>query len=402
MNVIDNRMYIGELPASRVVDRFGTPIYVYDEEVIRFKYREFAESIEYPKVMVCYAAKANSNPVILKILREEGAGICATSPGEIMAALNAGYDANEIVFTCPAATEQDLKFAIARKILVNIDSVQQLEMYGRLNKRSKVCLRINHAVREGSRQLSGPDSKFGIWIGNLDEALSAADAYNLKVIGLHQHIGTAIMDSDTIVNGMEVLLAAAKNFKNLELINFGGGFGVPASFAQPPLAMNRLGARISSILKNFAINYGEELLFIFEPGRYIVADSGALLCAVSAVKKTPKRIFVGVDTGMNHLLRPALYKAYHQVVNVENVESEGMESVTVSGNIADSADVFTTGLGPGMLPSPRQGDVLAFTSAGAYGYSMASNYALRPKPAEILVTGKKMAVIRAAERDLAK
>ncbi|MAG16406.1 diaminopimelate decarboxylase [Candidatus Woesearchaeota archaeon] len=401
MNIIENKLYVGEIPASDVVKKFGTPVYVYDEDVIRYKYRELAESISYPKLKIFYAAKANANKKILQILREEKAGISAASIGEILVALNAGFKPNQIMLASPSLTNQEMKFAISKKILINIDSVSQLERYGKLNPRSNVSIRINHAVKSSKHVLSGPDTQFGIWAGNLDQAISAADAYNLNIVGLHHNVGTELLDAKDYINSIDVLLAVAKSFKNLDFINFGGGIGVPYLPDQTPLDINKLGEKISSILKRFAINYGKDLLFVFEPGRYLVAESGVLLCSVNAVKTTPKHTFVSVNTGFNHLLRPALYGSYHPIVNINNVESKNKEKIVVSGNLSDSADLFTAskqGIKDRELPSVKNNDVLAIMMAGAYGYSMSSNYNMHPRPAEILVSGKKMSVIRPAEK----
>src|SRR3989344_2592850 len=399
MNVINNQLYIGELHASEIVKRFRTPVYVYDDDVIRHKYRELADSLSYPNVKIFYAAKANTNSRILEILREEGAGIDAVSPGEIMAALNAGFKPNQIMFTATAVSDEEMKFAISKKILVNADSISQLGRYGELNPNSDVCLRINPAVGAGHHDhviTGGPDSKFGIWVGDLEQAIAVAKAHKLNIVGLHQHIGSGILDANKFMNAVDVILAAAKNFRNLKFIDFGGGLGVPYSPDQKPIDINEFGKKLSGILAAFSKNYGKELLFIFEPGRYLVAESGALLCTVNTIKKTPKHKFVGVYTGFNHLIRPMAYGSYHPIVKISDAEGAEKEKVVVYGNICESGDVFT--IGDRELPVLKEGDVLAIMVAGAYGYSMASNYNTRPKPAEILVSGKKMSIIMAAEK----
>lgn len=401
MNIINNQLYVGEIPASDVVKKYGTPVYVYDADVIRYKYRELAESFSYPKVKIFYAAKANTNLRILEILREEGAGIDAVSPGEILAALNAGFLPEQIMFTATSVTDEEMKFAVSRKVLVNVDSLPQLERYGRINPGSRVCIRINPAVGAGHHDhviTGGPDSKFGIWVGDLDKAAAVAAKFRLKIAGLHQHIGSGILDVGKFINAIDVILAAAKSFPSLEFVDFGGGIGVPYSPEQQPIDIIKLGERISSILSTFVKNYGRELEFIFEPGRYLVAESGALLCTVNTVKSTPKHKFVGVNTGFNHLIRPMAYGSYHPIVNISSAEADKKETekVVIAGNLCESGDVFT--IGDREMPVLKEGDVLAIMVAGAYGYSMASNYNTRPKPAEILVSGKKMSVIRAAEK----
>ncbi len=401
MNIINNLLYIGEIPASEIAKKYGTPVYVYDAEVIRYKYRELAESFSYPKVRIYYAAKANTNLRILEILREEGAGIDAVSPGEILAALKAGFLPEQIMFTATSVADEEMKFAISKKVLVNVDSLSQLERYGRLNPGSRVCIRINPAVGAGHHDhviTGGPDSKFGIWVGDLDKAASVAAKHRLKIAGLHQHIGSGILDVGKFINAIDVILAAAKSFPGLEFVDFGGGIGVPYSPEQQPIGILKLGEIISSILSTFVKNYGKELEFIFEPGRYLVAESGALLCTVNSIKSTPKHKFIGVNTGFNHLIRPMAYGSYHPIVSVSCAEADKKEKETViiAGNLCESGDVFT--IGGRELPILKEGDVLAIMVAGAYGYSMSSNYNTRPKPAEILVSGKKVSVIRAAEK----
>ncbi len=401
MNIINNQLYVGELPASEIVKKYGTPIYVYDEDVIRHKYRELSESFSYPKVKIYYAAKANTNPRILEILREEGAGIDAVSPGEILAAFKAGFRPGQVMFTATSVTDEEMKFAIGRKVLVNVDSLSQLERYGRLNPGSRVCIRINPAVGAGHHDhviTGGPDSKFGIWVGDLDKAAAVAARYRLNIAGLHQHIGSGILDAGKLINAIDVILAAAKSFPGLEFVDFGGGIGVPYAPDEQPIDIIRLGERISSILSTFVKNYGKELEFIFEPGRYLVAESGALLCTVNTVKSTPKHKFVGVNTGFNHLIRPMAYGSYHQIISISNAEADKKETekAVIAGNLCESGDVFT--IGDREMPVIKEGDVLAIMVAGAYGYSMSSNYNTRPKPAEILVSGKRMSVIRAAEK----
>ncbi len=399
MNVINNQLYIGEIPASEVVAKYGTPIYVYDEDVIRNRYRDLAESFSYPKVRIIYAAKANTNPRILEILREEGAGIDAVSPGEVLAALKAGFRPEQVMFTASAVTDEEMKFAIGRKVLVNVDSISQLERYGKMNPGSRVCIRINPAVGAGHHDhviTGGPDSKFGIWVGDLEQAAAVASRYKLRIIGLHQHIGSGILDVGRFINAIDVILAAAKSFPGLEFIDFGGGIGVPYSPEQKPIDINKLGKAISQILEGFVRNYGSELEFVFEPGRYLVAESGALLCTVNTLKSTPKHKFAGVNTGFNHLIRPMAYGSYHPIVNILNAEPKETEKVVIYGNLCESGDVFT--IGDRDMPVLKEGDVLAIMIAGAYGYSMSSNYNTRPRPAEILVSGRKMAVIRPAEK----
>ena len=403
MNVNDNKLYVGEIPAAEIAEKFGTPIYAYDENVIRSKYRELKNSLSHPQTKIHYACKANTNIRIMEILREEGAGIDAVSPGEIMAALKAGFKPENIIYTSTSVTDQEMKFAADKNVMINADSTSQLDRFGKTNPGSEVSLRINPAIGAGHHDhviTGGPDSKFGIWVDDLQNAKSIADKHDLKIVGLHQHIGSGILDVEKFTNAVEVMLNVAKNFKNLKSIDFGGGIGVPYQTNQKRIDVNEFGRQVSETLTKFNKDYGENVEFIFEPGRYLVAEAGVLICKVNTIKTTPKHKFAGVDTGFNHLIRPMAYGSYHHIVNVNNVEDNDKEKILIAGNVCETGDVFTmdeNGLQDREMPVVKEGDVLAIMTAGAYGYSMSSNYNTRPRPAEILVSGKKTSVIRKEE-----
>ncbi len=402
MNVMDNKLYAGEMQASEIAKKFGTPVYVYDEEAIRFKYRELFESISYLNLKIHYSMKANSNLGILAILREEGANVSAVSPGEAMIALKAGFKPEQIMFAPASATDEEMKFAISRKIRVICDSASQLERYGKLNPRSKAAIRINTAIGAGNDRAitGGQHSKFGIWVGYAEQAKAVADKYGLKITGLHHHT-SGTLDAGRIIDAINMLLAAAKSFNQLEFINLGGGIGIPYKPDEKPIDLKEFGEKISKLMAAFSKNYGKELQFILEPGRYLVAEAGALLCRVTAIKSTPRHKFACVDTGFNHLPGQASYP-YHEIIAAENTDGIQKEKVIVAGNMYDSQDILTTE--DRELPALKEGDLLAIMNSGAYGYSMSSNYNLRPRPAEILVKGKKATVIRKAEslKDIAK
>ena len=403
MNVKNNRLFVGEIPAEEIARKFGTPVYAYDEDVIRARYRELKKSVKYPKVKIHYACKANTNPRIMQILREEGAGVDAVSPGEAMIALNAGFKPEEILYTSSSATDEEMKFAIEKKITVNADSISQIERFGKLNPGGEISLRINPAVGAGHHDhviTGGPDSKFGIWVDHLEDAKAAAEMHDLKIAGLHQHIGAGILEVPKFMQAISVILERAKSFKDLKFVDLGGGIGVPYSPEQKSMDMADFGRRVSEALAKFSAGYGKQIDFIFEPGRYLVAESGVLLCTVNAVKTTPKHKFACVNTGFNHLIRPMAYGSYHPIVNANCVESGEKEKVIIAGNVCETGDVFTmseSGPEDREMPPVKEGDLLAIMVAGAYGHSMSSNYNTRPRPAEILVSKTKAAVIRKEE-----
>lgn len=386
MNIINNTLYVGELPASDVAAKFGTPVFVYDEDVMRHNYRELAECFSYPKVRVLYACRANYNPRILQILREEGAGVCVSSAGEVLAALAAGFKPAQLLFAGVALSDGEMKLAVSKKIMVSVDSVSQLELYGRLNPKSDFCLSIS----------SGSDGRFGISVSQLSNAVEVAKKYGLSVVGLHQHSSSGISDVGKFLNSMGMLLAAAKNFPELRFVDFGGGFSVHSMPDDKPLSVSDFGVKASSLLSGFVGNYGRELEFLFEAGAYLVAGSCAILCSVADIKPVQMRRFVVLNAGFGRFAVPMARSFGSQIVRVEGADSPVAGKAVVCGSLPDFGDVFTPSEVD--MPALKVGDVVAVLNAGAYCYSVLSNYNLRPKPAEILVSGKKMSVIRPAEK----
>lgn len=410
ISVKNNRLFVGDVAASDLAKQFGTPAYAYDEETIRSKVRTLAQSITCRPLRIYYAAKANTNLSILEIIRDEGGegtGIDAVSPGEIELALKAGFKPRQIIFTSTSVTDEEMKFAISKKILVNCDSLSQLERYGRLNPDSKVCFRVNPDVGAGHHGhviTGGPESKFGIWAGEVGKAFGIAAKYKLKIVGIHEHIGSGILETEKFLAAMNVLLAIiGKNrekLTDLEFVDFGGGIGVPYRPGQKPIDLSVFGASVSKLFSDFCSSFGRKLSLVIEPGRFIVAESGLLLCTVNTVKQTPRHTFVGVDTGFNHLIRPMAYGSYHPITVVDNCNGSPKQKVAVCGNICESGDVFTRneeGVADRELPPIKEGDVLAILVSGAYGFSMASTYNTRPRPPEVLVSGKSARLIRKRE-----
>jgi len=370
---------------ERIARKFGTPVYVYKEKVIKRQVRSLSRSIEYEPREILYAVKANSNPHILKILREEGVGIDAVSPGEITLALRTGFQPWDIFFTGNNITDEEMVFAAEKGVLLNIDSLSCLEKLGKKYPGRKVCVRINPDVGAGHHDhciTGGPKSKFGIWYSEVKEINRIAKNYQLEIVGIHQHIGSQILEVEKFLIAMEVLLRVAPNFPNLRFIDFGGGLGVPYRPEENPLDIEELGRRMSEKFENFCRKYGRVLNLIIEPGRYLVAEAGYLLTRVNTVKRNPDgRVFVGVDSGFNHLIRPAMYGSYHPIFNISNLDGE-KEKVDVVGNVCESGDKFAEGREVNRV---REGDLILIGIVGAYGYSMSSDYNLRPRPAEVLV-----------------
>jgi len=402
MEIKSKKLYLGGISAEDIVKETGTPVYVYEKDTIISQYKGLMKSIVFPKKRIYYSCKANSNLHIMKVLHKLGSYIDAVSPGEIHIALQAGFTPDRILFTGVNAMTEDFTYCIEQGVLVNIGSLAQLDLYGQMNTGAKVSLRINPDIGKGHHRKTitgGPDSKFGIYFDQVKEIKKIATEHNLKIVGMHQHIGSGIRESKDYVYAMDVLLQVATKFNDLEFVDFGGGIGVPYKPDQEKLDIGSFGMEISKKFGEFCQEYGKELILCVEPGRYLVCESGFLLMQVNNKKETPKHVFVGVNSGFNHLIRPVLYGSYHHIINASNAnaDSKKKEKLIVAGNVCESGDVFTQdekGIVDREMEKTEVGDILAITHAGAYGFSMASEYNSRPLPAEIMVSNGKMTVIR--------
>ncbi len=402
MEIRNNKLYLGGVSAEELVKKFGSPLYAYEEDTIVNNYKKIVSVLPYPKLKMLYACKANTNAAIMRKLKELGCGLDVVSPGELKLALKLGFKPENILFTATSVTDEELKEAIANKVLVNMDSLSEMERYGRLNPNSRISVRINPEVGAGFHNhviTGGPDSKFGIYYTQVEEIKKTAARHRLKIVGIHMHIGSRYLDPAPFIKAMQILFMTAKQFPDLEFVDFGGGIGVPYSPNENPIDMEYWGKEAAQQFSEFCKNYGRQLTMMFEHGRFYVAESGFLLCTVNTLKETPKFRFVGVDTGFNHLVRPTMYGSYHEIINASSA-SGGKEEVVIAGNICESGDLFTRdgdGAVKRQLPKIKEGDVLAICNAGAYGYSMSSNYNTRPRPAEILVKNGKAEIIREQE-----
>ena len=382
----EKKFRIGKVFAEELTRKFGTPIYAYDKAIILLRAKELHRAL--PWADLRYACKANTNPRILKIVRGAGFGIEAVSLGEIEVALGAGFRPEEISFTCGNVSGKELRSVAEKKVLIHLDSLGQLETFGRLRLGREVSLRVNQGIGAGHHRhviTGGPESKFGIDISRLDRARSSAKKHGLKIIGLEQHIGSNVLEARTLLQAMKKLLETARQFPDLNSLDFGGGFGVPYRPDEKRLDLNSFGREAKREVEKFELEYGRKMRIVFEPGRYPVAEAGTLLVTVTDIKKTPSRTFVGVDSGFNHLIRPALYGSYHRIRNASRPSGK-KRKVTIAGNLCESGDLFAKDR---LLPECRVGDTFAILNAGAYGYAMASRYNSRELPREILVDGSR-------------
>jgi diaminopimelate decarboxylase len=395
-------LLLGGVFTRELIKKFGSPLYVYEEDNIRRRADELRDAIAYEAKEIKYACKANTNIEIMKILKEVGLGIDAVSPGEIYAALKAGFESDQILFTSNNAAWDDIEFAVSNNVMVNIDSLYFLRRFGKEFPGKEICVRINPNVGAGHHNhviTGGPESKFGIHYSKIPEVTEIAGEAGLKIAGIHQHIGSGILDPDMFIKAMDVLLEVAILVKNLSFIDFGGGIGVPYRENEHRVDVGVLGKKITEDFRSFCRSYGKQLRLIIEPGRYIIAESGFLLATVTSVKEGERHRFVGIDTGFNHLIRPAMYGSSHEILHADNPNGE-KRSQTIAGYLCESGDTFTrdeNGIVDRDLPLFTEGDVVCICNAGAYGFSMSSHYNSRPRPAEVIVRDGKARLIRRRE-----
>lgn len=337
-----------------------------------------------------YSVKANTNIHILKLALEEGNNCDAMSPGEISMLLKVGFPKERIFFIPNNVSEEEMKFAIDHDIMTSLDSISQLEMYGQLNPGGKCAVRINPGVGAGHHDkviTAGKKTKFGIAEEDIPEIFKITEKYNLTIAGINQHIGSLFMDPEPYLQAVSNLLRIAMGFKNLEFIDFGGGYGIPYHKldGETEYDMESFKERLEPILDKFVEEYCSVPLFKSEPGRYCVAEGGVILGRVHSVKQNAGRKYVGTDVGMNVLVRPSMYDSWHDIEVIRAgkiVPRENMETVTVTGNICESGDLLAQDR---ELPVIEKDDLVCVLDAGAYGYSMCSSYNSRPRPAEVMV-----------------
>lgn len=399
MEVKDNKLYIGGVSAEGLAEKFDTPLYVYEEDKIRSQYRNLYDSITWPKKKILYACKANSSLAVMKVLKDEGCGIDAVSPGEVYTALKLGFKKKDILFTGNNVRDDEMKYVMGQGVLINVESLDQLERYGKMFPKTDLAIRINPDVGAGYHGhiiTGGPDSKFGIYYNRVDGAQKIAAEYGLNIIGIHSHIGSGILNPADYINAMKMVTKTAGKFEDLEFVDFGGGIGIPYKPDEKEIDIQQFGKNVSDLFSEFCGVYGRELTLMLEPGKYLVGQAGFLLTRVNTLKENPKHRFAGTDTGFNQLIRPSLYGAYHEIINASSVEGEE-EKILVAGNICESGDVLTRdehGPVDRTMSRIRRGDVLAIANAGAYGMAQACTYNSRPLPTEVMVSGGKARVIR--------
>ncbi len=381
-----------------LVAKFGSPLYVYNESILRERCRDIKKLVKYPKFKINYSAKANSNLAFLQIVQSEGLDVDAMSPGEIFVELKAGFKPEQIYYISNNVSKEEMQYAIDHNILCSVDSVSQLEQYGQINPGGKVAARFNGGIGAGHHEkvvTAGKKTKFAVNPEYIPQFKEVLKKYNLTLVGINQHIGSLFMDGKPYVEGVKAILNIAKQFDNLEFVDLGGGFGIPYEKLnnQPRLDMEDLGRQLDEVFNEFVAEYGKEITFKVEPGRYISAECSVLLGTVHAVKHNGQDKYIGTDIGFNVLQRPIMYDSHHDI-EVYN-DSDNVEDVTVVGNICESGDIIAKHR---MIPEAHVGDIIGVLDAGAYGHVMSSNYNNRLRPAEVLIRENGEAVL-IRERD---
>jgi diaminopimelate decarboxylase len=375
------------LPTSALLaaaEQFGTPLYVYQADTIRAQYRKLTNAFSGHPTRFFYACKALTNIAILKVLLAEGAGLDCVSLNEVQLGLHAGFAPENILFTPNSVAFAELVEAKELGVNLNIDNLSLLEQFGATFGGSyPVCVRLNpHIEAGGNYKISTGhiDSKFGISIHQMRHLERVVKGTGLHVRGLHMHTGSEIKDVQVFLRALEILFDAARRFPNLEFLDLGSGFKVPYKPGDPETDVAGLGEQVAAAFQEFEQEYGRPLEAWFEPGKYLVSESGFLLVEVSTIKHTTATVFAGVNSGFNHLIRPMMYDAYHHISNLSR--PAGPERLyTVVGNICET-DTFAWDR---LLPEAREGDILAFHNAGAYGFEMSSSFNSRLRPAEVLL-----------------
>jgi len=411
MHYVSNVLAIGGVTTTDLARQFGTPVYVYDAAIIRRQIARVRESFEGLPFRAFYAMKANSNLAILRLIRAAGVGCDAVSPGEIHLALRAGWMPESIWFTCSNVSDEDLRAIPDPRIVVNVNSMSEIDRVLALGLRNPIAVRINPDVGAGHHTdviTAGESVKFGIHPAELDDARVVVEDSGRRVIGIHAHIGSGVDTPEPLLESARRLLELSQPFKHLRWINFGGGLSVPYRPGDKEFPIARYGNELAHLAGPIMRERG--LTAILEPGRYLVAESGTLLTRVTAKRISAGVEWIGVDTGFNHLARPSKYSAYHHMLNASRGSDASLrwsydadldrDEVVVAGNLCESGDVFTRENGKvttRRIDRLKVGDLLAITDAGAYGFSMASHYNARLLPPEVLIDEARVTQIRARQ-----
>ncbi|WP_296148710.1 diaminopimelate decarboxylase [uncultured Flavobacterium sp.] len=380
----------------QLAEQFGSPVYVYDSEKIQSQYKRLTNAFsKVESLRINYAVKALSNISILKLLKQIGSGLDTVSIQEVQLGLHAGFEPEKIIYTPNGVSFEEIEEVAHLGVQINIDNLSILEHFGAKYPEIPVCIRINpHVMAGGNANISVGhiDSKFGISVHQMPHILRIVENTGMHINGIHMHTGSDILDIEVFLYAAEILFDVAKNFKELDFLDFGSGFKVPYKKDDIETDIEELGKKLSKRFNAFSKEYGRDLTLAFEPGKFLVSEAGYFLAKVNVVKQTTSTVFAGIDSGFNHLIRPMLYGSQHHIENISN--PKGKERFySVVGYICET-DTFANNR---RISEIKEGDVLCFRNAGAYCFSMASNYNSRFKPAEVLWHEGKGHLIRERE-----
>ena len=380
----------------KVVEKFGSPLYIYEADKIKSQFKRISNALKnVEKLRINYAVKALSNISILKLMKKLGSGIDTVSIQEVKLGIKAGFNSNRIIFTPNGVNISEIEEVSKLGVQINIDNLSILESFGNKYPKTPVCIRINpHVMAGGNSNISVGhiDSKFGISIHQIPHLMRIVKNTNMNINGVHMHTGSDILDIDVFLHASEILFDTAKNFKNLEFIDFGSGFKVPYKIGDIETNIDELGEKLSLKFNSFCKDYGKNLTLAFEPGKFLVSEAGSFIAKVNVIKQTTSTVFAQIESGFNHLIRPMLYGSYHEIYNLSN--PNGRERFySVVGYICET-DTFGSNR---KISEINEGDYLLFKNAGAYCQSMASNYNSRYRPAEVLWAQNKAHLIRKEE-----
>lgn len=392
----DNQYEVQGIALTELASRYELPLYVYDADTMKRQYDSLTSAFGGLTMKIKYACKALNNLSVLSLFRSWGSGLDTVSIQEVELGLMAGFAPQDIIFTPNCVSFEEIAQAVTKGVVINIDNLSILEQFGNTFGGSyPCCVRINPHILAGGNyhlQTGHIDSKFGISVYQLRHLLRIVKTYSMNITGLHMHSGSDILDAGVFLQGAEILFDAAKNFPDLQFIDFGSGFKVAYKDDDVVTDIAELGRKLTAGFKEFCSEYGRDLEIWFEPGKFLVSESGYFLVKTNVIKQTVSTVFAGVDSGQNHLIRPMFYDAYHRILNISN-PSGASRVYSVVGYICET-DTFAWDR---RLPEVHENDILCFLNAGAYGFTMSSNYNSRFRPAEVLVLNGKDHLIRKRE-----
>jgi diaminopimelate decarboxylase len=397
MQLVNNRYQIDGVDVLGLIEKYDAPLYVYNSAKMKAQYEHIINAFKGVKLQINYACKALTNINVLKFFNKLGSSLDTVSIQEVQLALKAGFIPKRIIYTPNCVSMNEIDLAVNLGVHINIDNLSILEQFGnKYGSDIPVGIRMNpHIMGGGNEKISTGhiDSKFGISVYQMPHLLRIIEAHKIRVEGIHMHTGSDILDVDVFLRGTEILQEAARNFPGLKYIDFGSGFKVAYKTDDIYTDIDALGKKLTKQFKEFCREYGRELILIFEPGKFLVSEAGYFLARVNVIKQTTATVFAGLDTGLNHLIRPMFYDSYHHIFNVSKPDAKNTRIYTVVGYICET-DTFGWNR---KINEITEGDILAFRNAGAYCFAMSSNYNSRYRPAEIMIHEGRDFLIRRRE-----